>query len=126
MTAPDPVALAAAWRGAVVRADFAALADLYAPDALVRTNLDDRAHPLDDHLRRIAAARSRCDEWAYEDVRCEPTEAGYVSRHRVRTRIGRHVWTTVAAVFATLDQGRIVVLEEYLTPPRPGRPSEND
>lgn len=118
MTDLDPLELAARWRSAVSVNDMTALTALYNPSAQIWTNLADRTHPFHAHLARIRQARSMCSTWSYEDVRCEPLAAGYVSRHRVRVTVDGEQRETIAAVFVDILDGLIVDIREYLTPPR--------
>lgn len=118
MTDEDLLKLAARWRSAVSANDMTELTALYSPSARIWTNLADRTHPLASHLSRIRQARSICSTWTYEDVRCERSGAGYVSRHRVRVTVDDEQRETVAAVFVDIVDGLIVDMHEYLTPPR--------
>lgn len=114
--APNSTDVAQAWRDTVALNDMPAFRALYLPGARIWTNLDRADHALDDHLHRVADARRRCGSWRYDDVVCQSTEDGFVSEHTVRFAIGGELRSTVAAIVATVTDGRISSLREYLTP----------
>lgn len=112
------IALAERWRRSVVALDFAGFADLYHPDAKIWTNSDGRCRGVTEHVQRVRAARSSCERWEYQDVRCQCTEEGFLSQHTVEVVTREECRRVDSAIVARVSQGCIVRLDEYLSATR--------
>jgi uncharacterized protein len=112
----DPVLqLAERLFAAVAAGDVAALREIYAPDCRIWHNGDGVAQTVEQNLLVLGWAVKHIADLRYQDVRRQRTPTGFVQQHVLRGRIANGTELRVpACMVATVVNGRITRLEEYL------------
>lgn len=116
MAAAHPhVEIAQRLSAALLQGDVAGVSKLYHDDALVWRNVDDRQLNKDQLLKVVRFLATQVGELCYQDIRVHPTPQGFVQQHVLSgiAPSGQAV-RVHACLVATIDDGRIRRLEEYL------------
>jgi ketosteroid isomerase-like protein len=99
---------------AIEGGDIAGVRALYAPDAVVWHNNDGVEQSPEQNLRVLQWVVDNLAERAYEDVRRQITDDGFVQQHVLRfTRDGTRQEIPACLVVRCAD-GRITRIDEYL------------
>ena len=99
---------------AIERGDVDAVRAIYSPDAVIWHNNDEVEQTVDQNL---AVLRWVCDnlaERAYEDVRRHEWDGGFVQQHVLRFTRGGERLGVPACIVATVADGKITRIDEYL------------
>ena len=99
---------------AIQRGDIEAVRAIYAPDAVIWHNNDELEQTVDQNL---AVLRWVCDnlaDRAYEDVRRIEHDGGFVQQHVLRFTKDGERRGVPACIVATVADGRITRIDEYL------------
>ncbi len=109
------VAVASSLTSRLLAGDVDGVAALYRDDAVIWRNIDGRELVKKQMLKVVAFLASEVTDLSYTDVRVQPTASGFVQQHTLRgvAPNGQPV-TAHACLVATLEEGLIVRLEEYL------------
>lgn len=100
---------------AVERGDVEALREIYAPDAPIWHNTDQRVQTVEENLRTIRWIAANVKGFRYEEIRRTVTETGFVEQHLTRgTGPGGAEFNIPACIVCTVVDGRITRLDEYL------------
>jgi ketosteroid isomerase-like protein len=114
----------------VEHGDLEELRQVFTEDAEIWHNTDDTVIGVDQTIHNIRAFTTAAAEYAYVDVRREPTPSGYVQQHvlTVKTPDGREIRDMCACV-VRVENGRIKRFDAYhdsaAVPPVPGRQGRN-
>jgi hypothetical protein len=88
---------------------------LYAPDARIWHNFDQRCQPLEENLKSLQWMHRKLSGLQYDVVRREPIPGGFYQEHVLRgTLPGGEAFAMPACVIVKIEDGRIVSLDEYL------------
>ncbi len=108
-------ALAARLFDAIEAADVDTLLGLYAEGAYVWTNVTARRTDARALARFLPAMKRKMPDRSYVDRRVVPTSSGFVHTHRITgTRADGAVVSLLACAIVTVEEGRVVRIEEYL------------
>lgn len=100
---------------AIPAGDIEAVRALYAPDAVIWHNDDQRQQTPEQNLRVLAWVATNIKELRYDDIRRQPTPAGFVQQHVLRGIAPNGQPLEVpACIVCTVVEGRITRLDEYL------------
>lgn len=102
---------------AIEDGDLAALRACYAPGVQVWTNFDDATIGVDDALRVVGWLTERLTDRRYDVRRRELIDGGFLQEHVLRGSApdGTEI-AMPACIVATVEQGAISVIHEYLDP----------
>jgi ketosteroid isomerase-like protein len=111
----DALALAQRLFAAIEAGDVEAVRELYDPGVEVWHNTDRAAQGRDENLATLGWVVRNLPGLRYTDVRRSATDDGFVQRHVLvaTNRAGRQV-EVPACIVATVHDGRITRLDEYL------------
>ncbi|HYD11092.1 MAG TPA: nuclear transport factor 2 family protein [Acidimicrobiales bacterium] len=99
---------------AIEAGDVDRVREIYAPDAVIWHNNDELEQTVDQNLRVLRWVCDNLADRAYEDVRRHEWDGGFVQQHVLRfTRDGRRLGVP-ACIVATVDDGKITRIDEYL------------
>jgi hypothetical protein len=104
------------WLAAVEALDGEAILELYAANATIWHNFDGKSQTPTENLRTLTWMQSTFGELRYEEVRRCILPDGFVQQHVMRGTGPRADLELPAMLRATVDQGRLTRLEEYLDP----------
>lgn len=111
----DHLSLAERLFAAVAAGDIAAVRALYAPEARIWHNVDGIAQTAEENLVVLQWVVTHIRDLRYEDVRRQATDVGFVQQHVLRGTVGDGVAVEIpACIVATVRDGRITRLDEYL------------
>ncbi len=115
MTERDTLELADRFFAAIPKGDASTLRQLYAPDAVIWHNFDQKAQSVEENLRVLAWIASNVRDLRYEEIRRIVTPGGWVQQHVLRGTApnGRALEVPACIVFCVRD-GRVARLDEYL------------
>jgi ketosteroid isomerase-like protein len=115
MPTTDPLDVAARLFAAVEAGDVAAIAQLYAPDAVIWHSHTDTTQTAEENVQILGMVTRRLRDLRYEEVRRQRTERGFVQQHVLRARApeGQPVELRSCILCDVVD-GRITRLDEYL------------
>lgn len=117
MTDHDALDVARDLFDALGRGDLETYRRLMDPTAVVWTNFDDRRHDAAGAERLVAFLVDTVEGLHYEIVRREPIPDGFVQQHVLRGRAPDGTELAMpACLWATVRDGRVVAMEEYLDP----------
>lgn len=108
------VALARRFFAAVQAGDLDAVEKMYAPDAVGWLNAGGVARSRDEILRVLRWMHHNVTDPRYDDVWCEATETGFVQRHVLHGTGPSGALELAACIVATVVDGRITRMYEYL------------
>jgi ketosteroid isomerase-like protein len=100
---------------AIAAGDVDEVRAIYAPDARIWHNTEEREQSVDENLRVLRWLVRNVSDLRYEDIRRQKTERGYVQQHVLRgtTADGEQLAVHACIVVETED-GRITRLDEYI------------
>jgi ketosteroid isomerase-like protein len=115
MPTTDPLEVAARLFDAVESGDVAAVAEIYAPDAVIWHAHTGTSQTAEENVQVLGLVTRRLRDMRYEEVRRQRTERGFVQQHVLRARgpEGQRVELRACMVCDVVD-GRITRLDEYL------------
>ncbi|OAI42487.1 hypothetical protein AYO38_03135 [bacterium SCGC AG-212-C10] len=114
-TTVSSVEVAAQLFSAIQQGDLNAVHDLYAPDVAIWHNTDGITQGREDNLRVLRWLTRTMRNVRYEDVRVQPTPAGFVQQHVLRaTTAGGKDVELPACIICDVVDGKITRLAEYL------------
>jgi ketosteroid isomerase-like protein len=115
MPTTDPLDVAARLFAAVEAGDVAAIAQLYAPDAVIWHSHTGTTQTAEENVQVLGMVTKRLRDLRYEEVRRQRTERGFVQQHVLRAHgpEGQPVELRACMVCDVVD-GRITRLDEYL------------
>jgi ketosteroid isomerase-like protein len=109
-----PLAVAQAFFSAIEAGDLAAVEALYAPDAVIWHNTDQRAQSAGENLEILRWMVRKIPSRRYAVSMRTEIPGGFLQQHvlTLETQNGRHVMP--ACIVAQVRDGRIARLDEYL------------
>jgi ketosteroid isomerase-like protein len=115
MTERETLELADRFFAAIPKGDAATLRRLYAPDAVIWHNFDQKAQSVDENLRVLEWIAANVRNLRYEEVRRIVTPQGWVQQHVLRGTApnGKPLEVPACIVFS-VRAGRVARLDEYL------------
>ena len=115
MPSTDPLDVAARLFAAVEAGDVTAIAQLYAPDAVIWHSHTGTTQTAEENVQVLGMVTKRLRDLRYEEVRRQRTDRGFVQQHVLRARgpEGQPVELRACMVCDVVD-GRITRLDEYL------------
>ncbi len=101
--------------GAIETGSIDAVSELYTEDACIWHNTDGVTETRDENLRTLRWVVENLVNLRYTDVNCQPTPTGFVQQHVLRaTSPGGADVEVPACIVATVDDGRVSRIDEYL------------
>ena len=90
----------------------------YSPDARIWHNFDDIEQTVDENLRTLSWMCSVLDERSYDVVRRDPVDGGVMQMHVLRgvVKATGEAFAMPAALVATMADGMVTRIDEYLDP----------
>lgn len=115
MTERETLELADRFFTAIPKGDAAALRQLYAPDAVIWHNFDQKSQSVEENLRVLAWIGANVKSLRYEEIRRIATPDGWVQQHVLRgiAPNGQPLEVPACIVFR-VRAGRVARVEEYL------------
>jgi ketosteroid isomerase-like protein len=111
----DPLDVAARLFQAIEEGALAAVAEIYAPDAVIWHSHTGTTQTAEENVQLLGLVVSRLRAMRYEEVRRQRTERGFVQQHVLRAHTpGGEPVELVACVVCDVVGGRITRLDEYL------------
>ncbi len=100
---------------AIAQGDVATVRAIYAPDAAIWHNFDEKDQSVDDNVATLADLHRRATDLRYTDICRYPSPGGLIEQHVLQctSRSGAAVRIPAMIRFWVAD-GRITRLEEYL------------
>jgi len=112
--ANDALELADRFFRAVEGGDIDALRAIYAPDAVVWHNHDQREQPVEENLVTLGWIARNLPQRAYTDIQRDAVPGGFVQQHVLRARTKWGVDLVLPAMMRVwCENGRITRLDEY-------------
>lgn len=112
---PELDALISRFVGAIEAGDVATVRAIYAPDAQVWHNFDERDQNVDDNVATLLDLHRRATGLTYTEIRRFPAPGGLVEQHVLVCRSAGGADVRIPAMIRFwVDGGRITRLEEYL------------
>jgi len=99
---------------AIEKGDVEGVRRLYASDAVIWHNTDGIEQTVDQNLRTLQWVCDNLAERAYEDVRRTEFDDGFVQQHYLRFTKDAERREVPACIVATVADGRITRIDEYL------------
>jgi ketosteroid isomerase-like protein len=99
---------------AIEKGDVDAVRGIYAPDAVIWHNTDGIEQTVEQNLRTLQWVCDNLAERAYEEVRRTEYDGGFVQQHLLRFTKGGQRRELPACIVATVADGRITRIDEYL------------
>ena len=100
---------------ALERCDIDAVRGLYAKDARLWHNFDQRLQPVEENLKTLSWIHRKLDNLQYDIVRRELIPGGYYQQHVLRgTLASGDAFAMPACAIVRVANGKIVALDEYL------------
>ena len=112
MNAEDPVGRLI---DAIAAGDAERAREIYAPDAVIWHNTEEREQSVDENVRVLRWVSRNVADLRYTDVRRQRTENGYVQQHVLRgTAPDGEPLEVHACLVVETEDGRITRLDEYI------------
>lgn len=99
---------------AIAAGDVDAVRAIYAPDATIWHNFDQRDQTVDENLATLADLHRRATNLRYTEIRRMLTEDGFVQQHVLTGAACGGALAMPAMIRFFVRDGRITRLEEYL------------
>ena len=99
---------------AIGAADTDALRAVYAPDAAIWHNFDEREQTVDENLVTLTDLHRRATALEYTEIRRFPAPGGFVQQHVLLGQAKGGPLRMPAMIRFWVEAGRITRLEEYL------------
>jgi ketosteroid isomerase-like protein len=110
----DHLAIADRLFTAIAAGDIDTVRAVYAPNARIWHNFDDADQPAEQNLKVLRWVVATVKDLRYDDVRRLPTPEGFVQQHVLRGTVNGTPLAIPACIIATLRDGRITRLDEYI------------
>ena len=95
--------------------DEAAIREIYAPDARIWHNFDNKYQTIDENMRGMYWIHKRLSGIDYDVVRLVELPDGYLQEHVLRGKLpSGENFAMPACVICTVQDGRVTSLREYL------------
>ena len=114
LTEPEMHGIADRLIGAIAAAHPDAVRAVYAPDATIWHNFDERDQTVDENLATLVALHQRASGLQYTEVRRFLAPGGFVQQHVLVGQAKGGPLRMPAMIRFWVDAGRITRLEEYL------------
>lgn len=115
MPSTDPLDVATLLFAAVEAGDVAAVARLYARDAVIWHSHTGTTQTAEENVQILGMVTRRLRDMRYEEVRRQRTERGFVQQHVLRARGPEGQLIELrACILCDVVDGRITRLDEYL------------
>jgi ketosteroid isomerase-like protein len=99
---------------AIEKGDTDAVRSIYAPDAVIWHNTAGVEQNVDQNLATLRWVCDNLADRAYEDVRRTEFDGGFVQQHNLRFTKGGERREVPACIVATVVDGKITRIDEYL------------
>ncbi len=111
----DPLAVARRFVDALNACDVDAVREIYAPDVRIWHCFDKRTQTVEKNIETLTFLHRRLNNLNYDVLRVIPVPGGYVQQHVLRGELpGGEPFGLHACAIVSVENGRIVTLEEYL------------
>lgn len=115
MSNSSTIELARRFVRALNEKDEAAIRQIYAPDARIWHNFDDKYQTIDENMKGMYWIHKRLSGINYDVVRQVELPDGYLQEHVLRGKLASgEVFAMAACVICTVKDGRVTSLREYL------------
>ena len=115
MNETDTLALADRFFAAIPKGDLESVRAIYAPDARIWHNNDQKTQNVDENLAVLGWVTKNISGLRYEEVRRQVTPSGFVQQHVLRGTAPNGTPIEIpACILCTVANGRITRLDEYL------------
>ena len=99
---------------AIENGDVDAIRNIYTPDTKIWHNNDGIAQSVEQNLAVLKWVITNIKNVKYTEVRRQPTPTGFVQQHVLRGRFNDKDIALPACIVATVEDGHITRLDEYL------------
>ena len=99
---------------AIENGDIEAIKNIYTPDTKIWHNNDGIAQSVEQNLAVLKWVINNIKNVKYTEVRLQPTPSGFVQQHVLRGRFKDTDIALPACIVATVEDGHITRLDEYL------------
>jgi uncharacterized protein len=99
---------------AIENGDIDAIRNIYTPETKIWHNNDGIAQSVEQNLAVLKWVVSNIKNVKYTEVRRQPTLTGFVQQHVLRGRFKDEDVALPACIVATVEDGHITRLDEYL------------
>ncbi len=99
---------------AIENGDVDAIRNIYTPETKIWHNNDGIAQSVDQNLAVLKWVITNIKNVKYTEVRRQPTPTGFVQQHVLRGRFKDNDIALPACIVATVEDGHITRLDEYL------------
>jgi ketosteroid isomerase-like protein len=99
---------------AIENGDIDAIRNIYTPETKIWHNNDGIAQSVEQNLAVLKWVVSNIENVKYTEVRRQPTLTGFVQQHVLRGRFKDKDIALPACIVATVEDGHITRLDEYL------------
>ncbi len=99
---------------AIESGDVDAIRNIYTPETKIWHNNDGIAQNVDENLSVLKWVITNIKNVKYTEVRRQPTPTGFVQQHVLRGRFKDKDIALPACIVATVEDGHITRLDEYL------------
>lgn len=99
---------------AIEKGDVDAIRAIYSADAKIWHNSDNIAQSVEENLAVLKWVTTNIKGLKYTEVRRQPTPGGFVQQHVLRGQFGGQEIALPACIIATVEDGRITRIDEYL------------
>ena len=99
---------------AIEKGDVDAVRGIYAPEAVIWHNTDGVEQTVDQNLATLRWVCDNLAERSYDDVRRYEIDGGFVQQHVLRFTKAGERREIPACIVATVADGRIIRIDEYL------------
>jgi len=99
---------------AIENGDIDAIRNIYTPETKIWHNNDGIAQSVEQNLAVLKWVVSNIENVKYTEVRRQPTLTGFVQQHVLRGRFKDKDIALPACIVATVEDGHITLLDEYL------------
>jgi uncharacterized protein len=115
MSNSSTIELAQRFVRALNQKDEAAIRQIYAPDARIWHNFDDKYQTIDENMKGMYWMHKRLSGINYDVVRQVELPDGYLQEHVLRGKLASgEDFAMAACVICTVKDGRVTSLREYL------------
>ncbi len=100
---------------AIEAGDLDTIRNLYSEDVQIWHNTDGAFETRAENLRTLSWVVENLADLRYDDIVCQPTPTGFVQQHVLRATGPKGATVALpACIVATVDDGHITRLDEYL------------
>jgi ketosteroid isomerase-like protein len=98
----------------IEKGDIDGVRSVYAPDVVVWHNTDGVEQSVEQNLRTLQWVVDNLSDRSYDDVRRTEYDGGFVQQHVLRFTKGGERREIPACIVATVADGRITRIDEYI------------